>query len=361
MKKIRILHITEPFAAGVYNYVKEICRFFDDEAEFESYVIYSPNRNGTDFEKIKKDFSKHISLTQISMSREINIISDYRAIVSLIREIRKIQPDVIHLHSSKASILGRIASVFYKKAKVFYTPNGYSFLRQDISEGKKRFFFLVEKWITKLFGGTTIACGDTEFEHAKRIGKAELVRNGVSPKQLLQYYTVIEKKKFRVGTMGRLSPQKNPKLFDEIAKQLPEIEFIWIGAGQLQSELTSKNITVTGWKTHEEAMRLVNTFDVYIQTSLWEGLPFTIIESMALSKPIIATNVVGNKDAVANGHNGFLCDDAQCFIKHLNFLRDQEDTLLEMGKNSVDRCNQIFDQQKNFEGLKAIYTNSIDA
>ena len=361
MKKIRVLHITEPFAAGVYNYVKEICSFFDDESRFESYVIYSPNRNGTDFEKIKKDFSQRTTLKQVPMSMEIDIKSDYQAIVSLIKEIRKIQPDVIHLHSSKASILGRIASVFYGKAKVYYTPNGYSFLRQDIGKGKKRFFFLAEKWIAKFFGGTTIACGDTEYEHAKRIGKAKLVRNGVSPNKLLKYNTVIEKNKFRVGTMGRLSPQKNPKLFNEIAKELPEIEFIWIGAGQLQTELTSKNIHVTGWKTHDEAMKLVNTFDVYIQTSLWEGLPFTIIESMALGKPIIATNVVGNKDAVENGYNGFLCDDSLCFVKHLNLLRHQKNVLLEMGKNSVDRCNQMFDQKKNFESLKAIYTNAIDS
>ena len=357
MKKIKVLHITEPFAAGVYNYVKEICAYFDNQEQFECFVIYSPNRNGTDFDKISRDFSNKTTLIQIPMSREISPKSDFIAIWGLMKEIKKIQPDVIHLHSSKASIIGRVAAYFSGKAKVFYTPNGYSFLRQDIGKRKKKFFFLVEKWTAKIFGGTTIACGDTEFEHAKIIGKAKLVRNGVSPKQLLKYNTGTKRNKFRVGTMGRLSPQKNPKLFNEIARRLPKIEFIWIGAGQLQTELSSKNIIVTGWKAHEEAMQIVNTFDVYIQTSLWEGLPFTILEAMALGKPIVATKVVGNKDAVENGNNGYLCDNADCFIEHLDYLSQNQDKLSAMGQNSADRCKEMFDQHRNFEGLKNIYLN----
>lgn len=355
MKKIKVLHITEPFAAGVYNYVKEICGFFNSEIEFESYVIYSPNRNGTDFDKIAKDFSKRTTLIQLSMSREINFWADFRATISLMKEIRKIKPDVIHLHSSKASILGRIASVFYRKADVYYTPNGYSFLRQDIGNRKKKIFFFIEKWITKLFGGTTIACGDTEFEHAKKIGKAKLVRNGVSPKELAKFKIKTKKDKFKVGTMGRLSPQKNPVLFNKIALNLTKIEFIWIGAGQLETELTSPNIKVTGWKSHSEAMEIVNTFDVYIQTSLWEGLPFTIIEAMALGKPVIATSVVGNKDAVKKGYNGYLCEGSDCFTKHLNFLYEHEDILAEMGTNSYIRAKELFDQGKNFKQLDLIY------
>ena len=157
MKKIKVLHITEPFAAGVYNYVKEICGFFEKDPMFENFVIYSPNRNGTDYDKIAKDFSQQTILTEVSMQREINPISDLRAILLLMKEIKRIKPNVIHLHSSKASILGRIASVFYPRANVYYTPNGYSFLRQDIGARKKKFFFLVEKWISKLFGGITIA------------------------------------------------------------------------------------------------------------------------------------------------------------------------------------------------------------
>ncbi|WP_431126927.1 glycosyltransferase [Flagellimonas flava] len=355
MKKIRVLHITEPFAAGVYNYVKEICGFFDSEKEFESYVIYSPNRNGTDFDKIAKDFSKKTKLIQLPMSREINFRSDIRAIISLVKQIRKIQPDVIHLHSSKASILGRVASAFYKKAKVYYTPNGYSFLREDVSNGKKGLFLFIEKWVVKIFGGTTIACGDTEYEHAKKIGRAFLVRNGVSPNEISEFKKPHTNGKFTIGTMGRLSPQKNPALFNQVAQEFPDIEFVWIGDGQLKTELTSSNVSITGWKIHSEAMELVNTFDVYIQTSLWEGLPFTIIEAMALEKPVVATNVVGNKDAVEHGHNGFLCDNLEDFTSGIGELYKNPEKLSKMGRNSETRCRALFDQHKNFTTLKKIY------
>ena len=358
MKKIKVLHITEPFAAGVYNYVREICGFLNNHDQFETYVIYSPERKGTDMEKIKKDFSQKTTLIQVPMSREINFKSDYQGIVSLIKEIKQIKPDIIHLHSSKASILGRIAYFFTGKANLYYTPNGYSFLRQDIGNKKKRFYFLVEKWVAKLFGGTTIACGDTEFEHAKKIGKALLVRNGVPVDYIAQYRSDIEKTaKFTIGTMGRLSPQKNPKLFNEVALAFPDFNFVWIGAGQLQTDLTSSNVTITGWKTHKEALELVNTFDVYIQTSLWEGLPFTIIEAMALSKPVLATNVVGNKDAVKDGYTGYLCETVEEFTDALKTLSSNSGQLKEFSANSLTRAKALFDKDKNFEELITIYMN----
>ncbi|MEO0506213.1 MAG: glycosyltransferase [Bacteroidota bacterium] len=361
MKKIKVLHISEPFAAGVYNYIREICGVLDRYNQFETYVIYSPQRNGTDMQKIAKDFSSRTSLIQVPMSREISIKNDLTAIIALRKLIKEIKPDIIHLHSSKASILGRVATYFSSKAALYYTPNGYSFLRQDISNGKKKFFYGIEKWVARIFGGTTIACGDTEFLHAQKIGKSLLVRNGVHVNEISKSTKETDESsnKFTIGTMGRLSPQKNPLLFDQIAKKLPSFDFVWIGDGKLKYDLKSENITVTGWKTHQEALELVNTFDIYIQTSLWEGLPFTIIESMALSKPVLATNVVGNKDAVEHNYNGYLGETAEQFIGFIENLHSNPEQLEQFGKNSLIRAHELFDKDKNFETLIEIYSKSV--
>ena len=362
MKKIRVLHISETFAAGVYTYIKDLCSYFDTQEGFENYVIYSGERQDTDREKFKTDFSANTELIEISMQREISPSKDLKAIREIRKAIKQIAPDIIHLHSSKASVLGQIASRGYKKAIVFYTPNGYSFLREDVSRSKQRLFYFIEKNIRRFFGGTTIACGDTEFEHAQKIGKAHLVRNGVSIEEVAASYREKEvSQPLMLGSMGRISAQKNPELFNQIALGDPESRYIWIGDGELRNVLTAENIQVTGWLPREEALDMINTLDVYMQTSLWEGLPFTVIEAMVLGKPVLATNVVGNKDAVAHGSSGYLQDRPEEFLERINALKADHELLTRLGANSKSRARELFDKNKNFEGVKAIYLKALSA
>ncbi|MCK8523321.1 glycosyltransferase [Aquimarina sp. D1M17] len=358
MKKIKVLHISETFAAGVYTYIKDINQFFKNIDDVESYVIYSGNRKDTDREKFKTDFPESSTLIEVSMTREISPVQDFKSTIALFKQIRKIKPDVIHLHSSKAGVIGRIASKAYPKAKVYYTPNGYSFLREDVSNFKKSLFRTIEKWINLIFGGVTVACGDTEFDYAQKIGKALLVRNGVEINSVYKFKEHNSNKnesQFVVGTMGRLSPQKNPGLFNDIALKMPGVKFIWIGDGELSNLITASNIEVTGWMPREKALETVNQFDVYIQTSLWEGLPFTIIEAMILEKPIIANNVIGNKDAVKDKYNGFLCNTLEEFVNSIETLQKDENLLKEMETNSNKRAKELFDRDKNFLELAEIY------
>lgn len=357
MKNLRILHISETFTAGVYTYIKDICRFFDEIPTFENHVIYSGERKDTAPEKFDVDFSENTILYEIPMTREISPIKDIRGIVQLMRQIKKIKPDIIHLHSSKAGVLGRIAALFSSKAKLFYTPNGYSFLREDVSDRKKKIYFFIEKYVQKIFGGVTIACGDTEYKHAKKLGPAVLVRNGVTIEEVTQIRkNTTSKKLFTIGSLGRLSPQKNPELFNLIASEFKDLHFIWVGDGELRNSLKQSNIQITGWMPREAALAIINDFDIYIQTSLWEGLPFTIIEAMLLGKPIVATNVPGNKDAVEHDYNGFLCENIKDFSEAIKALVENRELLEYYGQNSSIRAKKLFDKDKNFEKLLMIYT-----
>src|SRR5690606_16369073 len=229
MKKIKVLHISETFAAGVYTYIKDICQYFDNIDEVESYVIYSGKRKDTDPSKFTQDFSKKVTLIEVEMERDISPLKDVKSTIALYKKIKKIRPDIIHLHSSKAGVIGRIASKSYLNARVYYTPNGFSFLRQDISPIKKILFKTTEFLTNKLLGGITIACGDTEFELAKNIGKAVLVRNGIDIKSLGHIIKNSNNEIFTIGSIGRLSYQKNPSLFNNIAEKFPDLKFIWIG------------------------------------------------------------------------------------------------------------------------------------
>jgi len=355
MKEIKVLHISETFVTGVYTYIQSICKYTSNHKNIKTFVIYSPNREGTEKHDFDKDFSKDTSLIPVSMQREISFTNDLKSYREIKKNIKKIKPDVIHLHSSKAGVLGRIASKVYPKARVYYTPNGYSFLREDISATKQKLFKFIELSISKLFGGATIACGDTEHEYAKTIGKSIMVRNGIDLDELKPIKVRPSNELKSIVTLGRISPQKNPQLFNQVAESFPELSFVWIGDGELRHLLTAKNIEITGWLARNEALNLLAHHDVYMQTSLWEGLPFTIIEAMALRKPVLATNVIGNKDAVSHKRNGFLCEDLGNFKKAIQTLIKTPELLSEYSRNSNKIANKKFDRDKNFEDLIKIY------
>ena len=102
-------------------------------------------------------------------------------------------------------------------------------------------------------------------------------------------------------------------MFNEIAKNFPNIQFTWIGDGELRSELTSKNITITGWLERKDVLKELNNNDIFILTSLWEGLPISLLEAMYMKKICIVSDVIGTRDVIDNNYSGFICNSAEEF------------------------------------------------
>lgn len=358
MVKKKIVHIAEAFSTGIYTYLRDLTSYMagiSDADKYEIVIIYS-KRDVLDESKIKEDFPENIKFIKVQMTRNISPKSDSQSVLKLRKILKAEAPDILHLHSSKAGVLGRMAAVgIVKRDRIFYSPHGYAFLRQDISPNAQKTYHFIEKFVQSVFGGITIGSGETELGFAKKIGKTRYVRNGIDFKNQRFTQEKSENKKFTVGTIGVLHAQKNPSGFNEIASKMPDVDFIWIGNGELAHELTSPNIKITGWvATREELLSRASAFDVYIQVSLWEGLSIAILEAMALGKPVVASNIVGNKDSVEDGKTGFLIDtmdDAVIAIKKL-----QDDSLRKaMGQASYQRCKDLFDKDLNFDELLKIY------
>lgn len=349
----------EALEGGVYTYFKDLSAFFGDEKNsksIETTIIYSSNRNGVSVQKVNAEFSNGVKLINLNMLREISLFQDYKAVLELRLELKKINPDIIHLHSSKAGVLGRIAAfLLFKKVKIFYTPHGYAFLRTDISKTTKKLYYAIEKSFQWFFGGTIIACGDTEFEIAKKIGPAKLIRNGVNISDIYQHFIPQHNTKLTIGILGRITAARNPQLFNEIALRFPQFNFIWIGDGELNHLITAPNVTITGWILDKRVVfEKLNSIDIYLQTSLWEGLPIAVLEAMVLEKPVIATNIIGNKDIVVPNKTGFLfnkIDELENYFEVLNTF----ETRVKFGKSALKRCYDFFDENENFKKLAALY------
>ncbi|MFD0834733.1 glycosyltransferase [Mariniflexile aquimaris] len=357
MKKTKVLHVSETFVAGVYTYIKGVCNFSNQFEDIETFVIFSDKREYSNRNEFDKDFPSKVNLIEIDLNKEISPTEDFKGVRRIYKEIKKIKPDVIHLHSSKSSILGRIASIAHPQARIYYTPHGYAFIREDISSLKKNVFKFIEKGIVKIFHGVTIACGDMEYEIAKQFSHAELVRNGVDVPQIKKYYKPHENLRLKVGIVGRITEARNPVFFNQIALKFPDFDFVWIGDGTLRDKITAGNIKITGWLTsNEDVYRELNKIDVYLQTSLWEGLPMAILEAMALKIPVIATNVIGNKDIVVQDETGFLFEKIEELDAYFSILKIKENRT-RMGEQGLKRCENSFDTNKNLYKLISIYRN----
>lgn len=359
MKKLNIVHIVEALGGGVYTYFKDLTKFFGDEEikkNIHTTVIYSSKRKEIIPENITKEFSDQVELIELDMVRELSPLNDFKSTLKLRRLLKDIGPDVIHLHSSKAGVIGRLAAMqLSSKPMVFYTPHGYSFLRKDISPIKQNIFRAIEKYTQKSLGGITIACGDTEMEYAKQIGETTLVRNGINVKQIAEHYRPQNNSKLTIGIVGRITFARNPNLFNEIAQRFPQYDFVWIGDGEFRESIIAKNIRITGWFFNpEQTFAELTKIDVYLQTSLWEGLPIALLEAMALNKPVVATNIIGNKDVIINGKTGFLFDKIEELYEIFPQLENKE-FRQKMGENAFERVNDYFNVSKNFKQLIDIY------
>ncbi|WP_300978166.1 glycosyltransferase, partial [Flavobacterium sp.] len=241
------------------------------------------------------------------------------------------------------------------KPIVFYTPHGYAFQRTDISPISKKMYWFIEKYFQKIFGGTTIACGDSEHVLAKQLGQAEVIRNGIDITSIQSYVQPVTNSRLTIGTAGRITAARNPKQFNAIALQFPEYQFVWIGDGEERNQITAPNIKITGWFLEKKQVyEQINALDIYLQTSLWEGLPIAVLEAMALMKPVIATKINGNKDTVVPNETGFLFQETSELTEYFKTLEDPN-VRAEFGKNAESRCVNLFDKTKNFTALQELY------
>ena len=323
----RILHIVESLEGGILTYLSGLVNCTCNQ--YEVTVAYSTRpTTPTDFQSLFDSRVRFIKV--VNFTRDINFVKDAKAFFEIRRIVRDTAPDIVHLHSSKAGFLGRMA-INGKRIKLFYTPNGYSFLMQNCSIVKLQCYKAMEA-IAGQRKCLTIASSKSEYEESKKVTKwSTCINNGIDI-DILQ--SLLDKNRsmpeflvnngverpLRIFTVGRICEQKNPYLFNRIAMQFPNTPFYWIGDGDLKEKLTSPNITVTGWLDREQVVAYADNMDVFLLTSLWEGLPLALLEAMYMKKLCVVSNAVGNRDVIKNGYNGHVCDDEGSFIKAMQFI-----------------------------------------
>jgi len=352
-----ILHVVESFGSGVYEFIKELVWGLPQYR----HIIIHGKRKETPL-NFKEEFPKNtVFFPWKSANSSINPIQDIKALIELYKLVKPYKNEILalHLHSSKAGFAGRVIAKFLGlEEKVIYTPHGVSFLRLDVHPAKRKFFIFLEKFAYSL-GGKVVACSESEAQELKKVGiEASYIRTGIKCRSGFKISNK-NKTKFTIITVGRITHQKNPKLFNQIAEQFldqRDVKFIWVGEGDLKHELKSPNISITGWLSREDVMKLLLEADLYISTSLWEGLPLSILQAMCSMKPLLLTPCVGNRDMVDEGYNGFFFRTVEEGVKYIKLLKQDTNLLDFMGKNAYKLLKNKFPYEEMLNGYAKLYS-----
>lgn len=349
--KRKILLISESMGGGLRKHIVQLINNLDQN-KFDLYLIHGTKNLDQIFLDEYESLSTRCHLIPCTFfEREIIVQQDLKVYQFLLRKMKEIQPDIVHCHSSKAGVIGRLAAKKNRIEKIFYTPHAYSFLAPEFSGLKKRVFIFIERFVSRYATVKTFCVSRGELDAAleakiDKLSKFKVIYNGLSNESLptkneARKVLKLPQKAFIVGNNARISEQKNPRTFLEIAKKVleeePETIFSWIGDGPLRNEIEEnlkdydlkENIKFLGF--HENSDKLVVAYDVFLFTSLYEGFPYAPIEALRAKIPVIATDVTGTEEIVVDRKNGYLLkndfvDEAVDII--LNYIR---------GKNTLNK------------------------
>ncbi|HET7767629.1 MAG TPA: glycosyltransferase [Chloroflexota bacterium] len=320
---------------------------------------------------------------ELPMTRRPLSRPNLSALPTLTRLIRRGSFDVVHAQSSIAGALARPAAALSgRRPKVVYSPHGYAFLSAEWGR-RATAFRLLERLLSRLTD-RVIAVSDAEAQDAIRNGvvrgnQITVIPNGVVSADFPTQRQPIERLAPQlgawsgaplVGTIARMTPQKDPltwlRLAARVRESLPAARFVWIwGGGALEQDVYDETDRL-GLRQHvaflghrPDARQLLGALDVFLLTSRFEGLPYSVIEALAARTPVVATDVAGTRDVVKHGLTGLLAQPGAiaALAEHvLTLLRDQAlarrlgaagraDVLDRFSvEQMVDRTRQLYEQ-----------------
>jgi glycosyltransferase involved in cell wall biosynthesis len=351
--------------------VAELMRGLDKSAFEQILVTGYCDENEADYlDTVATD----IKATRIAgLGRSVSLIADLKAFFGLVALIRKYKPDVIHTHTAKAGVLGRLASLLAGRGAVrVHTFHGH-LLHGYFNSALTKVVILIEKFFAARTS-VLIAIGSKVRDDlvTAGIGKKDKYRvffpglpaPKVFVKAAAQSALGISSQTLYITFVGRLTQIKRPDRLLDVAKECKErgldVRFLVAGEGELfesskeRSLKEQLNITFFGWRSDID--QIFAASDIAILTSDNEGIPLTLIQAAQASLPIVATNVGSISDIVLNESTGYLtstnpADMADAIEK---LVRDPQLRKM-MGEAGKARAGQYFSLDRMLKDHSDLY------
>jgi glycosyltransferase involved in cell wall biosynthesis len=317
-------------------------------------------------------------IVEPSLVRRISPWHDFLATLRLMRAMRAGRYDVVHTHSSKAGILGRIAAKLAGVPVIVHTAHGWGF-----NEEQPWYLYWLYVALERMcapFASAIVVVGAPNQDKglALGIGRADqyrLIRSGIEvhvfrdvaiSRDEARRRLGLPREAFVIGSVGRLEGQKAPldllAAFVPVAAEHPGTHLVYVGEGFWRGDLEAAiaraglegRVHLTGLR--RDVPELLRAFDVFALASRWEGLPRVFPQAMAAGLPIVATRVDGAPDAITPGENGWLVDvgDTAAMTEHFRALASDPATARRMGAAGRARVEE-FSAKRMVEGLAELY------
>ena len=297
---------------------------------------------------------------------------------------RLVDVDLVHTHSSKAGIIGRVAARAAGVRCAVHTVHGWSF--NDVQPVPTRRAYVELERAAARMTGRIVCVSDADRVKGLALGIGEtsqyrVVRSGIDPTLYLPRAGVRQRVRSAlgfadsdvvVGSIANFKPQKAPLDFVEAARlarlRSPHLKFFLAGDGEMREHVTRAidaaglrgAISLLGWR--QDVPDLLAASDIFLLTSLFEGLPRAVLQAMAASVPIVATDTGGTSEVVVDGVTGFLVppSDPGAAAAALLRLASEPDTRRSFGEAGRMKLGAEFDIRLMVPTLEAIYDELLE-
>lgn len=364
--QLRICLLLESAATGVGRHVADLAEELVNRGH-EVHVIHSTTNIDSRFIQRSNQLKEQGCKMVPRAMKHQGHVSDAVLITWLRMYLRRNGPfDVLHCHSTKAGLVGRLAAVGFG-CKVFYTPHAFFTMKPGMGSFSRKAVSLLEASLAKL-SSHVITVSSREGNHASEIGihpeKIKVIPNGVHlpwPRELVEQRRYefrrrhdISDQALCIGFIGRLNAQKAvDHLLTSFAEALKsgaigEVKLLIAGDGPLKNALQKLAQTLNihqriHWLGDVNGEEAICAFDIFALASDYEGLPYVVLEALAAGKPIVTTNVGGMDELIDSGINGFVVPprNVSNFSKALTTLIQDEQLRARMGVASKLRAQQF--------------------
>ncbi|MBU4348180.1 glycosyltransferase [Patescibacteria group bacterium] len=374
---IKILYIlTKSGIGGAQKYIKDLTENLDKE-KFEAKIIYGR----TDI--------KHLSNKTYPW---LLFLNDWIAVFELVKILKKEKPDIIHLNSSKAGVIGSIAVAIYNSAHhispitVIFTAHGWVFNHTNELDWFSRTFYMFLHKISAKFQDKIICVSEYDYKLAIENDicpreKLSIIHNGVNDNiKFLKKNEARTNLKFKIknlkfndnwpwiGSIGRLVKEKNYETFIATAKSIPNAYFFIIGEGTEYKNLKSKiKKSLTGQvklnnrffiipPTGNDSIYL-KAFDIFVMSSIKEGLPYILLEAMSAELPIVITEAGGMPELIKNHENGLMVaqKNPEALAKAIGGLIENQPIAKELAKKAKEVVKEKFGLERMIKETENVY------
>jgi len=381
----KVLHISN-VDLGLRIHMRNQMRYIRDHG-FDVWGVCSP---GPLIPKDEEN-SDHIKIKTIPMTQRITPVQDFVSLVRLYRFIRREHFDVVHTHSLKGGMLGRIAARLAGVPVIIHTVHGFYF--HDEMPPRQRAFWKAVERVGMRFGHYALSQNQEDVETATnericRSGRIRFLGNGINldefdPGQFSDgrrrakraELAVPENAKI-VAISGRLVVEKGYQEFIEAAsiirQQRSDVFFWAMGASQPDRQNTISGVlfedpelenSVTFLGMRSDMPELYAAMDVFVLPSHGrEGVPRVLIEAATMGLPLVATNVRGCREVVIDGKTGLLVPprDSEALTKAILRLLDDESLAKQLGRAAREHALERFDEVVTFERIVSVYEHLLE-